>query len=86
METPTYKTEYGDIPLDRLIHVYNVYRASELRKQAKRYEFFQTDEGKALNRSRSKSYYERNKEKVKEKNKARYHAKKEDSENTVPLE
>jgi hypothetical protein len=86
MESQTFTTDYGDISLDRLIHVYNIYRASELRKQAKRFEFFQTDEGKTINRARSKSYYERNKEKVREKNKSRYHAKKEEATETIALE
>jgi hypothetical protein len=89
MESQTVKTTYGDVPLERLIHVYEVYRASEQRKYVKRMEFFQTDEGKALNRSRYKAYYERNKEKVNEKNKARYMAKKMEQGDTsivVPLE
>jgi hypothetical protein len=76
MESSTITTDHGDVSIAQLVHVYNVHRASELRKQVKRNEFFQTDEGKALNCARSKAYYERNKEKVNAKNKARYQSKK----------
>lgn len=69
-------TEHGEVPLSRLVHVYNVYMAGEKRKAEKRKEFLQTDEGKAWNRVKYKCYYDKNKEKVNEKNKARYHAKK----------
>lgn len=89
MESQTVKTSYGDVTLERLVHVYELYRASELRKQAKRMEFNQTEEGKALNRTRYKAYYERNREKVNEKNKARYMVKKAERGDTtmvVPLE
>lgn len=72
----TIKTAHGDVPLDKLVHLYELYKVQEDKKAAKRLAFLQTDEGKAYNRSRSKAYYEKNKEMVREKNKARYQAKK----------
>jgi len=71
----TVTTAYGEVSLDTLIHNYEVYRSLDKRRQEKRREFLQTEEGKKYNRERAKAYYERNKEKVREKNRNRYTAK-----------
>ena len=73
---PTVATQYGDVPLEKLIHHYAVYREQEKKKAEKRNEFNQTEEGKELNRSRAKSYYERNRELILAKRKAKYIQKK----------
>lgn len=74
-------TEYGTVTLERLIEVYNLYKKHENRKAEKRKEFLQTPEGKQYNRQRSKSYYERNKDVIREKARSKY-VKKADREAT----
>ncbi len=66
------ETAYGTVPLEKLIHTYNVAQAANKRHVQKRNEFNQTDEGKRRNRERAKAYYERNKALVREKARARY--------------
>lgn len=65
-------TEYGNVSLERLVEVYNIYKKHENRKNEKRKEFLQTPEGKEYNRQRAKSYYERNKEAIREKVRSKY--------------
>jgi hypothetical protein len=72
----TVKTEFGEVPLDVLVHKYEVEMKREARKYIKRLEFLQTDQGKEWNRSKAKAYYERNREKVLAKRKETYQAKK----------
>ena len=65
-------TEYGNVTLERLLEVYHSYKKQENRKNEKRKEFLQTPEGKEQNRQRAKSYYERNKEVIREKARSKY--------------
>lgn len=65
-------TDFGNVTLERLVEVYNIYKKHENRKAEKRKEFLQTEEGKKYNRDRAKSYYERNKDVIREKAKSRY--------------
>ena len=73
------KTSEGEVTLERLVRLYETYKKAEDKKAVKRLEFLHTPEGIEWNRARSKAYYEKNKDKVKEKNRLRYHAKKNDT-------
>lgn len=75
----TVATSIGDVPLEKLVKHYETYVNQEKRKYQKRLDYLATPEGKEWNRLRAKSYYERNKQKVLEKRKAAYQAKKETS-------
>lgn len=86
MESNTITTQVGDIPISRLVHQYEMYVAAEKRKAIRRNEFNQTEKGREINCCRYKRYYEKNKERVKEKNKARYYAKKAEAEETEATE
>lgn len=70
------ETKYGKVTLETLIGHYEKYREQEAKKYEKRKEFFQTEAGRQYQRKRAKMYYEKNKELVNMKNKARYLAKK----------
>lgn len=59
-----FKTEFGDVSLEELLRVYSVHKKSNLRHQAKRHLFNQTDRGKELNRKRSKDYYYKHREEI----------------------
>lgn len=65
-------TAYGQVTLERLVEVYNLYKKHESRKAEKRKEFLQTEEGKQYNRERAKSYYERNKDAIRVKARSKY--------------
>ena len=53
----TVKTEFGDVSIDELVRVYCVHKKANLRHQAHRHLFNQTERGKQLNRERAKNYY-----------------------------
>lgn len=71
----TIHTTYGDIPLAEVIRQYERVKANNEKTNLKRKEKLQTEEGKAMNRLRSKVYYEQNKEKVLEKRAIAYEPK-----------
>lgn len=68
----TIPTAYGEIPVERLITAFNATQRHAERKR----EWLQTDEGKAYNRQRAKTYYENNKGIVLEKRARNYEVKK----------
>lgn len=72
----TVPTSYGDISIERLRHLYETYKRNEDKKAEKRKVFLQTEEGKVWNRQRAKEYYEKNRETIKAKAKAKYVPKK----------
>ena len=82
------QTSLGSVSLERLIKVYEMYTTSAEKKYEQRLEWLKTEEGKQYNRAKAKAYYEKNKEKVRAKNLARYvHKKPKKTEVTVtPVE
>lgn len=56
------------VPMEYLMKLYEARQKQNARKA----EWAKTEEGKAYNRKKAKEYYERNKDKVLEKRKARY--------------
>ena len=74
------ETNYGKVPLERLVQVYETYRTQEAKKAEKKKAYLQTEEGKEWNRKHSREYYAKNKERIKAKAKARYVPKKPQTE------
>lgn len=72
----TVQTAYGDIPLEKLVHVYEQQKEYAAKHYEKRVAYLQTEEGKLWNRARSKAYYEAHKEERRAKARARYVPKK----------
>ena len=72
----TVSTSFGDVPIEKLRHLYETYKQNEEKKAEKRRAFLQTEEGKIQNRKRAKEYYERNRDVIKAKAKAKYIPKK----------
>lgn len=68
-------TPYGNVSLGELLRVYDTHKKSNLRHQAKRHAFNQTEQGKELNRNRAKAYYHTHREEVLAKAKERYEQK-----------
>jgi hypothetical protein len=68
----TFETKFGPVTLEKLIHVYEISKAHDLKRTAAQLEFLKTEEGKQLNRARAKAYYEKNRDKIREKNRNRY--------------
>lgn len=81
-----FDTSYGKVSVERLVHCYEVYKAQEEKKMEKKRAYLQTEEGKQWNRAHSKAYYEKNKETIKAKAKARYAPKKVKKEQELPVE
>ena len=69
---PTFQTSLGLVDLETLIHTYEVYKRHDARRQEKRREFLQTEQGKIYNRQKAKAYYEKNKDAIRERNRIRY--------------
>lgn len=57
-------TTYGNVSLGELLRVYDTHKKANLRHQAKRHLFNQTDRGKELNRQRAKDYYYSHREEI----------------------
>lgn len=70
----TFKTEYGDVTLEELLRVYSMHKQANLRHQARRHLFNQTERGKQLNRERSKKYYYEHREEILQQRKEEYEA------------
>lgn len=73
---PEYTTEYGKVPVSELVRYYEMHKRMLDRIAAKKNEYNQTEEGKQKNREHAKQYYEKNREKILEKRKIKYQAKK----------
>lgn len=71
----TFKTEFGDVTLEELLRVYILHKNANLRHQAKRHLFNQTERGKQLNRERSKKYYYEHRAEILQQRKEDYEAK-----------
>lgn len=67
MESTIVPTSFGEVSLSDLVRQYERVKKNNTNVYEKRKEFFKTEEGKQLNRARSKAYYEKNKEKILEK-------------------
>jgi hypothetical protein len=78
----TFKTDYGEISVAELVRVYNVHRRANLRHQATRNLFNQTEKGKELNRLRASNYYYQHREQILQKRAEEYEKKKEEQEKT----
>lgn len=76
MNPESITTAYGTVPTERMIHQFEAYQRRLKKRQEKRLEFIQTEEGKQWNRSRSKDYYEKHKEEILQKRKEAYSKKK----------
>lgn len=64
------QTEVGEYEQEEIVRGFVLWKNLIQKANTKRWEKNQTEEGKAMNRARSKAYYERNKEKVLAKRKA----------------
>ena len=73
-----FKTDYGMVSSDELIRVYHMWKRMTAKQVGHRNRYNQTAEGKEKNRENAKLYYERHKEEILAKKKARYQAKKEE--------
>lgn len=69
-----YQTDYGTVKAAELIRVYGLWKKMIDKQVEKRNAFNQTEEGKQKNRSRAKDYYQRHKEEILAKRKAKYSA------------
>lgn len=67
-------TPHGNVSLGELIRVYDTHKKANLRHQAKRQAFNQTEQGKELNRQRSKDYYYKHRAEILEKRAEQYQA------------
>jgi hypothetical protein len=72
-------TAFGEVDESVLVHHYELYKKNEKKKYEKRLQYLTTDEGRDWNREKSNSYYERNKDKILEKRKAKYVSRKKKS-------
>lgn len=73
---PRIQTTYGAIPLDVLIKRFETQQKAQNKMKAKRLDYIQTEEGKLMNRTRAKEYYERHKQTILAKRKAAYQSRK----------
>ena len=66
------QTDHGEQEIEEVIRCYNLWKNLMLKNIDRRNEYNQTEEGKTKNRERAKVYYERHKEEILAKRKAKY--------------
>ena len=71
-------TNFGEVEVDELVRIYNIYKRRDAKNQNRRKQVLSTEAGREKNRERSRSYYHRNKDIVLEKRKQEYQKKKND--------
>lgn len=70
METKV-QTAYGEMTIPELVRYYEMWRAMMIKHNENKNKYNQTDEGREKNRERAREYYDRNRDKVLEKRRAK---------------
>lgn len=68
----TVQTSYGEVPLEVLVNRFETFKAKNRESYLKRAEYLKSEEGKEWNRQRAKAHYEKHKEEILAKRKAKY--------------
>ena len=58
------QTDFGFVPLDRLIKIFNSYQRQANKHMEKRSEFLKSEEGKVYNKVRARDYYKKHREEI----------------------
>lgn len=66
-----YDTEFGKVKVEELIRVYGLWKHQITKANERRVEFLQTEEGKQWNRDNARRYYERHREEILARKKAK---------------
>lgn len=66
-----YDTEFGKVKVEELIRVYGLWKNQITKANERRVEFLQTEEGKQWNRDNARRYYERHREEILARKKAK---------------
>lgn len=66
-----YDTEFGKVKVEELIRVYGLWKTQITKANERRVEFLQTEEGKQWNRDNARRYYERHREEILARKKAK---------------
>ena len=71
-----FQTDYGELEITEIIRCCNLWKKLMEKHNELKHAYNQTEEGKTKNRENAKLYYERHKEEISAKRKAKYEAKK----------